>query len=1070
MKIKSFHVNGFGILHNTGIDNISSGLNIFTGDNESGKSTLLRFIRSVLFGMSRNSPRDEPLQGGSHGGTMEIDLENGNSLIFELRNRKVHVSNQKGDPLDHVNGLEQIGGIDRHLFERVFAVGLDDLYLDADSLLDEDKLRNRLFAAGAGLGEISISETFSKLEKEMQKLARNRSIRSRSLIRDDSSRLREVQKEIRQLAHLEDEYAHLEEQKELLSSEIGEITLELDLLRKNEMELKRLHSLVEPYARLQCVKKEIFSLEENVKDLPAGAKERYADIKRNITFYKDKLGKLERDMENIVTEKSHLKVNSRLLDLAERIDSLKDERSRLADLHSEISFMEEKLKTLSIDLSQQLSHISPDWKTEDLQRADTSLAAGKEGLELINRFNVLENEYLQAKLLFERAVEEKDHAMEELSQARMACSEYGDNDETVETVSKLIDDLRKTGELLLQREHLHENIRSLEGSLEDYRERLEAVDSMAEIFETPIQGSFLTYSAILVIAGIPPVHYWLGSVYSVFYTTLSMIFLFFLMFFWRKHDIKARKSRKTSEKERNMIIEKTEKIKTELSIQEGLIDVLNRELFLLAEMVQDEDFNREWLDEQIIRANLKLAEARERELVFQRVCDLHEKFQKQVKALGFCEDKVTVSRESLTAWQGEWNKYLEDKNLPLNTKPATFQILVQAIISVSRVSMRKHEICEKVKQLKELERVKNEDLDNLFSLCDLSYEAGITERITFLAAKLKESTEAQGKISILEKEYGDLLTQRTEYKQRCECALSEMEELMNRSNAVSEEIFFSRIEEYGRLAELKNLEMELVARLIGLAGNEKLLEKLVEKLNNVDILALEMDLENNTEKINVMSRKREEIIRSLAKVEMRLQELSLEDSQSRLIQEKEFLNAKCRENSMKWAALAACRALLAKAREIHEIQRQPRVTKMAGKYMEIITGGRYGLLCSSLDRRIFLSDKRTLVRKGSQEWSSGLADQAYLAIRLAVTRSLSGTSGVLPVILDDIHLRFDLDRQKNLAEVLMEHSCYQQVFFFSCNPAFLEMLSSVIKETESTPGIYRIKDGLINEGLDSIHK
>ncbi len=1067
MKIKSFHVNGFGILHNTGINDISSGLNIFTGDNESGKSTLLRFMRSVLFGMSRNSPRDEPLQGGGHGGTMEIALENGNSLIFELRNRKVHVSDQKGDSLDHASGLEKIGGLDRHLFERVFAVGLDDLYLDADSLLDEDKLRNRLFAAGAGLGDISISETFSKLEKEMQKLARNRSIRSRSLIRDDSSRLGEVQKEIRQLAHLENEYAHLGEKKEILSREIGDITLELDFLRKNDMELKRLHSLLEPFARLQGVKKEISSLEENVKDLPPGAKERYADIKRNITFHKDQLSKIEKNMENIIIEKGHLEVNSKLMDLAERIESLRDERSRLADLHSEISFMEEKLKTLSIDLSQQLFHISPDWKMENLERANTSLAAGKEALELINRFKILENEHLQAKLLFERAGKEKDHAMEELSQARIAFSEYGDDDETVENVSRFIDDLRKTGELLLQREHLYENIRSLEGSLEDYRERLKAVDSMAEIYETPIRASFLSYSAILVIAGIPLVHYWLGSVYSAFYTTLSLIFSFFLMFFWRKQDINARKSRKTSEKERHMIIEKTEKIKTELSIQEGLMDVLNRNVFLLTEnMVLDEDFNREQLDEQVIRANLRLAEARERERVLQKICDLHEKFQKQVKALAFIEDKVTISRESLAEWQKEWNKYLEDKNLPLNTEPETFQILIQTILSASRVSIRKHEISEKIKKLKELERVKNEDLDNLCFLCDLSFEADITDRITFLAGKLKESTEAQRKISILEKEYGDLLTQRSEHQQRSECALSEMEELMNRSNAFSEETFFSRIEEYGRLSELKNLEMELVARLIGLAGNENLLEKLVERLNNVDTLALEMDLEKNTEKINSLSTKREESIGLLAKLEMRLQELSLEDKQSRVIQEKEFLHAKCRDNSMKWAALAICRALLAKAREIHEIQRQPRVTKMAGKYMEIITGGRYGLLCSALDRRIFLSDKRTLVRKGSQEWSSGLADQAYLAIRLAVTRSLSGTSGVLPVILDDIHLRFDLDRQKHLAEVLMEHSRYQQVFFFSCNPAFLEMISSVIKEKGNTPGIYRIRDGLIHEGMD----
>ena len=50
MRLSRMYINGFGSFHDLRIEGLSPGLTVFRGQNESGKTTLLSFIRSILFG------------------------------------------------------------------------------------------------------------------------------------------------------------------------------------------------------------------------------------------------------------------------------------------------------------------------------------------------------------------------------------------------------------------------------------------------------------------------------------------------------------------------------------------------------------------------------------------------------------------------------------------------------------------------------------------------------------------------------------------------------------------------------------------------------------------------------------------------------------------------------------------------------------------------------------------------------------------------------------------------------------------------------------------------------------
>src|SRR5258706_16256860 len=74
MKIENIHIDGFGVWNEKDLGPLDPGLNIFYGPNETGKSTLMGFIRSIFFGFEkRGSPRRyEPANGGNHGGWLVL--------------------------------------------------------------------------------------------------------------------------------------------------------------------------------------------------------------------------------------------------------------------------------------------------------------------------------------------------------------------------------------------------------------------------------------------------------------------------------------------------------------------------------------------------------------------------------------------------------------------------------------------------------------------------------------------------------------------------------------------------------------------------------------------------------------------------------------------------------------------------------------------------------------------------------------------------------------------------------------------------------------------------------------
>ena len=81
MRLEELYLDGFGRFHQQTIG-VSEPVTVFYGPNEAGKSTLLAFVRAVLFGFPTRGRTEHypPLAGGRHGGRIRFSDDAGAGL------------------------------------------------------------------------------------------------------------------------------------------------------------------------------------------------------------------------------------------------------------------------------------------------------------------------------------------------------------------------------------------------------------------------------------------------------------------------------------------------------------------------------------------------------------------------------------------------------------------------------------------------------------------------------------------------------------------------------------------------------------------------------------------------------------------------------------------------------------------------------------------------------------------------------------------------------------------------------------------------------------------------------
>ncbi|AEV66801.1 ATP-binding protein [Acetivibrio clariflavus] len=128
-----------------------------------------------------------------------------------------------------------------------------------------------------------------------------------------------------------------------------------------------------------------------------------------------------------------------------------------------------------------------------------------------------------------------------------------------------------------------------------------------------------------------------------------------------------------------------------------------------------------------------------------------------------------------------------------------------------------------------------------------------------------------------------------------------------------------------------------------------------------------------------------------------------------------------------------------------EIKRDfaPVVNSNASKIISLITDFRYKEL--KVDENLVLRTTDPYIKDiiPVSVLSNGTVDQMYLALRIALVRTMEKKSEKLPIILDEVLSQYDEMRSINTIRMLKEISNERQVIFFTCKTRELDMAKSV---------------------------
>ena len=292
----------------------------------------------------------------------------------------------------------------------------------------------------------------------------------------------------------------------------------------------------------------------------------------------------------------------------------------------------------------------------------------------------------------------------------------------------------------------------------------------------------------------------------------------------------------------------------------------------------------------------------------------------------------------------------------------------------------------------------------------------------------------------------------------------ELSDLFNFVKANDEEDFrrIGEAHKQWELAQKDIVEAEQSLQLI--AGNHHTINQLIKEFESCDPLQLE-------EEKRKLEKELDGFVQILGKEEQargaiieRMKYLENNETLGKLLLDERFHQEKLFDSLERWAIFVLVRHFLKQAQNIHEQYRQPRVIQDAHQFIQQITNHRYKLFCSSENQSIYLED-HAHQRKNELQWSTGLADQVYLSIRLGLALEFGRSNEPLPILLDDILVNFDPSRQITTAKIILQLSKENQIFLFSCHPETADIIqkAKTLYNLQTIPvSFYQIKDGMIS--------
>lgn len=331
----------------TTVEAVGPGVHVVYGDNEAGKSTALRAIRALMYGVAvQTSDAFLHAQADLRIGAEWVNDAGERLYLARRKGRKHTLLDREGNPLDDALWSQWLGGVDETLFVGMFGLNHETLRQGAQSLLSgEGKAAESLFGASMGTGEVR--RVLSELGQGAEELYTPKSRTKR--INQEIAELKRIKAQLAADSISPAAYAEQEQALKQERAREAEAVARRTRLRTEHARLERLLRLLPLVAQRAQFQAERAQL-GHVADLPRDSEQRRLSRERARDEAGQRLAHEQSEMERVQRRLANLSLERELLDIdSETLESLSLGLGGHRKAQIDLPKRESELKTLQSD-------------------------------------------------------------------------------------------------------------------------------------------------------------------------------------------------------------------------------------------------------------------------------------------------------------------------------------------------------------------------------------------------------------------------------------------------------------------------------------------------------------------------------------------------------------------------------------------------------------------------------------------------------------------------------------------------------------------------------------------------
>ena len=1036
MKILRIRIDGFGRFAGNEFGPLDQPVTVFHGPNEAGKSTLLEFIRTILFGFRPRLGRPPrggwpndytPLSGGRHGGRITLVDGHGQQSVVERFSGGgfglVTVAGGASTAQDEAVLAQLLGNHSRAVYERIFAFTLDELY--SDDLLNDESVNSQIYSAGMGV--TSLPKAIRSIETARREIFVKGG--STQKVYEVCGKIAKMDGRLQDVAGNAAAFSNLTTRLKQVDKQIADLTARRERIRSRHSRQVIFQTAWDPWNDLQSAKSELARLPV-IDNFPTNGTTRLETLQERIRHarreYESTRARVAEARARVDAQIEH----KAILEHSAAVRGLERSRTSFDNSVHDLPEREAELAEHERSFAETLRDLGPGWDEGRLEGFDLSIA--------------VREEISQHQVRLRETGVKLERYKANLTQANAALAEATEAENRARRELKAANEPSFDQERVRQRRALIRTVRSQLQKMQSVREQVSLLQGQLDGLATPIvpvkpRTSSKAVGAIAVLAGSASV---VGGIILGGPTRSVGIAAGLALVAIALYVLAAGKSSPGSS--------------TESPLASSLRDSLSRATDELAELRSGLEQDAASLDlETIDEASLIAAEGSldDHEASIRvwtslaESLDRAEDLTKQRKSRSHqAREAVDETTTQLETVKREWQEWLRLRGLRNNFLPEAVvelrgkvELGLTQLREVQSWRQRIKAIQKDIDQYIEVVGPLAAAFDTPFDRNDTSIVATVADRLVELFARVqsrvRDRTDAKS-------EFKDAERQLAERKGDLETAEEELTELIRSGNAEDPEDFRLRADLFKKRTALDEQMRTALNQLQRLSGPGEPLESLKTELSRTDSQSTTDEIERLEQERASADSQVGELSTERGAIQTELQRLEGEEESSRLRMERNVSCEQLRGHARDWTRFTLAQRLLEEARMKFERERQPGVVRHAQEFFAEITEGRYRQVYAPLGEQTITvtdADGRT---KQPSELSRGTREQLFLSLRFGLIRELSQRTKPLPVVVDEILVNFDPDRALRAGLAFVELSRTNQVLVFTCQPTVVELFRS----------------------------